>query len=166
RRPARRSAGVMFVVVRIAGRAVVRVEARHVDAELVHVRLANDQGAGGPQPGDDRRVVRRGHTPKKARTERRAVTGDVHLVLDRDRYSVPRSKRHTTSPAIGARSCLLVEIIGANTDKRPERAWPLVARAPLGEKPLGDVHWRERLPAVRLDKVSRAMKAEPGWPGR
>ena len=65
RRSAGTAAGVVRRVVGIARRAVMRVQAGHADADLVHVGLADQQRARRPHPGDRRRVLPGGSLPRK-----------------------------------------------------------------------------------------------------
>ena len=62
----------------IAGRAVMRVDADAGKGELGHVGAADQDGASGAQPGDDRCVtLRRRRIVECLRAGQRTLAGDV-----------------------------------------------------------------------------------------
>ena len=78
-------------VVRIARRAVVAVLAGEVVGEFAHVQRADENGAGGFEPGDQRRVrIRRRTLAVDLRTGQSRHSGDVDQVLDRKRHTGER----------------------------------------------------------------------------
>ena len=89
RRTRARSAGNERGIEQVARRAVGRAHADQAGGELIEIGLADDDGAGPPEPRDAgrvlARVVREGRAGGGGRQSR-----DVDIVLDRDRHAVER----------------------------------------------------------------------------
>ena len=81
--------GMSDGIEQVARRAVGRAHADQAGGELVEIGLADDDGAGPPEPRDAgrvlARVVREGRAGGGGRQSR-----DVDIVLDRDRHAVER----------------------------------------------------------------------------
>ena len=103
---------------------VVRVDAAGAGAELVHVGLAGEDGAAGPQLRHARGVrlapARRGQPPRPAR---RRVRRAVDLVLYRHQHAVKRRQRRTCTrlrPSV----CTVTTRDSELTSNRPAAAAP------------------------------------------
>ena len=103
---------------------VVRVDAAGAGAELVHVGLAGEDGAAGPQLRHARRVrlapPRRAQPPRPAR---RRVRRAVDLVLYRHQHAVKRRQRRTCTrlrPSV----CTVTTRDSELTSNRPAAAAP------------------------------------------
>ena len=93
-RAARRAAGHAAEIVRIVRVAVMHVLAGEVVGVFAHVERADQHGAGGLEPLDQRRVVRRGRklaVDLRAGACRQAL--HVEQVLHRERHAGERSQR-------------------------------------------------------------------------
>ena len=90
---ARRAAGRAVEVVRVAGDAPQRAVGLQRVGELRRRRLADDDGAGPAQGGDDVGVAVGHPVLEGVRAERRAVAGDRRGVLDRDGHAVQHAER-------------------------------------------------------------------------
>src|SRR5690606_32307301 len=83
--PPRRSSDL----VRVTASPMVGIGASHPKADLLHIGLANQQGAGCPQAGHHGRVMGCGMImAKDAGARGRGIGNLVQLVLDGDRYPV------------------------------------------------------------------------------
>ena len=71
----------------------MRIVVRYPVSELVHVRLANNNGAGASQPGSDLAVRIRNKLLKNFRPRRGANSARPEIVFERNRYAVERAKR-------------------------------------------------------------------------
>ena len=71
---------------------MVRVVGRAAPGEFVHVRLADDDGAGALQPRRHGRVLCRNKVRQDFRPRRRADAARVDVVLERDRNPVERAE--------------------------------------------------------------------------
>jgi hypothetical protein len=97
---ARRAAGHVGDVVRIARGAIVHVLAGEVVGIFPHVEGADEDGAGRFKARDQGGVARRGGARAiDLRARERRQSRDVEQVLDRERYACERPHR----PAVGAR---------------------------------------------------------------
>ena len=93
-RAARRAAGHAVRVVRIVRVAVVRVLAGEVVGVFAHVERADQHGAGGFQPLDQRLIVRRRRKlAVDLRPGARRQPFDVEQVLHRERHAGERAER-------------------------------------------------------------------------
>ncbi len=93
-RAAGRAAGHALVIVRIVRCAVVDVFAGEVVGVFAHVERADQDGAGGFQPLDQRRVARRRRqVAVDLRSGERRQAGDVEQVLDREWHAGERPDR-------------------------------------------------------------------------
>ena len=84
------TAGDGVEVPRVADRAVGRVLVRRAHRELVHVRLAEEDGAGRPEPLRDVGVVGRAIALEDSRPGGALAALDADEVLERDRDAVER----------------------------------------------------------------------------
>ena len=99
RRAAAAAAGHHVEVPRVADRPERRPLVRRAHRELVHVRLAEDHGAGIAQPLGDVGVVRRDVALEDARARGALAARDGHEVLERDRQAEQRVERVERRPA-------------------------------------------------------------------
>jgi hypothetical protein len=83
----------------------MRVEAGGVDADLVHVGLADDQRALRAQPRHDGGVGDR-RLAQEPSARGGGVAGDIQLLLHRDGHAVKRADWRTGLPARRGRPCL------------------------------------------------------------
>ena len=75
----------------IARRAIMRVDADAGEGELGHVGAADQDGAGGSQASDDRRVeLCRRHVVERFRAGQGALARNIEQILDRHRQSGER----------------------------------------------------------------------------
>jgi len=91
RRAAARTARAATGVVGIASDAPPWVGGADAVGKLVEIGLAEDDGAGRPQPGDDRGIARRDPVLQDARAGRRSKRPRREQVLHRDRYAQQRT---------------------------------------------------------------------------
>src|SRR5204863_3546953 len=89
---ATRAAGYARLVERIPDRAERGVVARDAKRELMHVRLAENDGAGVEQRLHRGRICTRNEVAKTGRAGRIADAGDVNVVLHDERHAVQRAK--------------------------------------------------------------------------
>ena len=89
--PPARAARHPVGVVRVAGRAERRVLGRRAHGELVEVRLADDDGAGGAQALDDGGVVRRPPAVEDLRRAGRRDAAGAEVVLEGDGHAGQRA---------------------------------------------------------------------------
>lgn len=91
----------MIGVVRVARGAVMRVEARHVDADLVHVGLADQQRARRAQAGHNGGILFGGSLAQEGRADRGGIGRLVQLILDRHGHTVEEAERIAFLEALG-----------------------------------------------------------------
>ena len=87
RRAAGRAAGHADSIPGVFGRPVRAVLRRRAHRELVHVGLAEQDRAGGPELGDHGGVVRRAEVPQHTAAASRRLALDAEHVLDRHGYA-------------------------------------------------------------------------------
>ena len=97
---ARTAAGEVVGGVRVARRAVVRIQAGHANADLVHVGLADQQRAGRSHAGDDGGIFLARRLSQEGGADAGRVRRHVHLVLDRHRHAVEYAERPSRLDAL------------------------------------------------------------------
>ena len=84
--------------------------------------LADDDGAGGAQPGDDGGVVPGPASGGERRTELGRIVRGVDDVLDRDRNAVQRTERVALHAALVERARLREHMLAIEMGERPDLA--------------------------------------------
>src|ERR1035437_7255052 len=158
---------MIAVIIGIPRGAVVWIEAGDVDADLVHVRLADEQRARGAEAGDDGGVFFRARSAEELRSNRGGIASLVHLVLYSDRNAVEGAERPVGSPPIrgGARECH--QVIAIDGDERSQRWRIMLAPVTLCKKPFGDLLRGGMSRAVRIRIRAHVRETEsPGFTRR
>ncbi len=127
RRAVGAAAGVAVEVPGVADDAVMLVEPVGVDADLVHVGLADEQRAAGPQAGDDRRVLGGGRAAHEARADRRPVGNLIDLILHRYRHAIEQAQRPSGAMALGRGAGLGRQIVAVGVPEGAQGAGAFVA---------------------------------------
>ena len=126
---ARGLAGVVRVEHLAAQAAVPRRHAGGGEVgELGQVRLAQDDRAGRPQPGDQERVPARKRVPQGERARGGRQSGDIDVVFDQHRDAVQRAA-HAVVPAFGVEPARLFQGVRGEHPYRVE-AWPVRVQQP------------------------------------
>src|ERR1019366_955889 len=112
---------MVAVVIGIPRGAVVWIEAGDVDADLVHVCLADEQRASGAESRDGGGVFFRALGAEELRADGRGITGLVQFVLHRDRNAVERTERPADPPPFRRGARLRDQVISMDGDERLER---------------------------------------------
>ena len=105
RRPARRASGHAREVPRIAGELEGRVLGGRPHSELVHVRLAQEHGAGVAETCDHGRVVGRHEALEDPGATRRGDPARAQDILDGHGHAVERATRYAPPPAVVGGAC-------------------------------------------------------------
>ncbi len=82
------------------------------DADLMHVGLAHQHGAGCAQPGSDVRILFGGLRTKELRPDGSGIGHLIDLVLDRQRYTFQQAARLTNLQPFSRFFCLPADILG------------------------------------------------------
>ncbi len=137
-RTAGAAAGVMGEVIGVAGDAVVAVEAVGVEAEFVHVGLADEQGAGGAEAADNGGVGYAGVVTEEGGADGGGVGELVYFVLDSHRHAIEQAEGLALAVAFGRGFCLGKQVGAVGGAEGVERPRAAVAFGDGGEDALGD----------------------------
>ena len=150
---------------RVPGRAELRVHRRDPPGELVRLRLAEEDRAGGPEPPDRLGVLVRDVVEEERRAVGGAYSGRVEEILGGERHAGERGDDVTSRVGLGPRSRLLARPLEA---QRRERAHGRVDRLDPPAARLDDLARREssrdsavpepaaRAPTERVSEIGRA----------
>ena len=153
-------------VVRVARRAIVRVAAVRVDADLVHVGLADQQRAGGAQAGDGRRILGCGLPAQKSGADCGRIGGLIHFVFDRHRHAVEDAQRAAGANAGRGRARLGQHVVGIVGDEGAQGRVGRVARLDRGQHPGGDLLRGCRAGPIGLRVIAHGLEENAGDVGR
>ena len=106
----------------IADNAVMPIETIRIDADFMHIGLADEQCAQSAQAPDNRGILGCRGFAHEARAHGRAVGNLVDLVLHRYRHAVKQAERTAVTIAPGRCRCLLHQIVTIGGAKRAKRA--------------------------------------------
>jgi hypothetical protein len=137
---------------------VVRVQPRHIDAELVHVRFAYEQSARGAQPRDDGRIGGGAGGSHETGARGGRVSRLIQFIFHRHRHAIERAELRTGTPARARRLCLRDDIIAIDRDEcaQPRRVAP--ASLALRDEAFRDPLRRRASLAVRAREIIDARK--------
>ena len=121
RRAAGTSACVVVHVVWVARRAVMRVQPRHVDADLVHVGLADQQRARRPHPRHHGCIFCRRRLTQKRRADFCRVGRHVEFIFHRHRHTVENAERLACFDSLRGFTRLPHHILAVAENHSPQR---------------------------------------------
>ena len=155
-RSARRAAGIALERPRIAHRSVIARRRRAAKRELVQIRFADDDRAGGCEAARHLRVFGGHAIVEHGARGRRAHTGRVDVVLEGDRNAVQRTAHAAGAPVGVERSGLRQRRFTRDRDERVD-LW--VVNVDAREARVHEIDGRH---GARLQPRRRFGQREPG----
>ncbi len=159
------AAGIVTGRIRVARGAVVRIGAVGVDADLMHVGLADQQRAGRAQARHHRGIGQRRAASQEGRADGGWVGRLIHLVLDRHRHAVEQAQGLAGRQACARGLGLGQDVSRIAGDERAQRRIAGVAGLDGVKHPLSYGRGRGAARAVGLSNIARGDEHRAGGVG-